>query len=246
MSCGLALILSGNILPPSHTPQCVSTQDMVHRKHKHPTLNTWRIVSLLKVSTIYQAQAFSQGCQAWGFKKGTQAEAEQEMQGNKARLEFKRCTFNSNRKKDRRTLGSSSNSLREGQHSLNTKENITRPLQQIQPPDNKEVSILSQLMISQADGNRSIIAASRVPEIWAVQVAKGKLCEGTEEPVQAVVMTWKLFFPEFVRISPRVTNNMLSTGLAAPACLLYRKHPVQSSVCSVWKSCFGLQINNSL
>lgn len=143
-----------------------------------PTLNTWRIVSLLKVSTIYQAQAFSQGCQAWGFKKGTQAEGEQEMQGNKARLEFKRCTFNSNRKKDRRTLGSSSNSLREGQHSLNTKENITRPLQQIQPPDNKEVSILSQLMISQADGNRSIIAASRVPEIWAVQVGKGKALWG--------------------------------------------------------------------
>lgn len=144
------------------------------------------------------------------------------MQGNKARLEFHRCTFNSNRKKDRRTLGSSSNSLREGQHSLNSKENITRPLQQIQPPDNKEVTILSQLMISQADGNRSIIAASRVAEIWAAQVAKGELCEGTEEPGQAVVMTWKLFFPEFVRTSPRGTNNMLSTALAAPGCFLYK------------------------
>lgn len=149
----------------SHSPVCFYSGYGAQKAQTHPTLNTWRIVSLLKVSTIYQAQAFSQGCQAWGFKKGTQAEGEQEMQGNKARLEFKRCTFNSNRKKDRRTLGSSSNSLREGQHSLNTKENITRPLQQIQPPDNKEVSILSQLMISQADGNRSIIAASRVPEI---------------------------------------------------------------------------------
>lgn len=52
----------------------------------HPTLNTWRIVSLLNVPTIYQAQVLSQGCQAWGFKKGIQAEEEQEMQGNKARL----------------------------------------------------------------------------------------------------------------------------------------------------------------
>lgn len=127
-------------------------------------------------------------------------------------------------------MGSSSSSLREGQHSLNTKENITTPLQQIQPPDNKEVSILSQLMISQADGNRSIIAASRVPEIWAVQVRKGELCEGTEEPVQAPVMPWKLFFPEFVRTSPRGTNNMLSAALAGtentqynPVSVLYEK-----------------------
>lgn len=214
----------------SYSPVCFYSGYGAQKAQTHPTLNTWRTVSLntwrtvslLKVPTIYQAQALSQGCQAWGFKKGTQAEEEQEMQGNKARLEFHRCTFNSNRKKDRRTLGSSSNSLREGQHSLNSKENITRPLQQIQPPDNKEVTILSQLMISQADGNRSIIAASRVAEIWAAQVAKGELCEGTEEPGQAVVMTWKLFFPEFVRTSPRGTNNMLSTALAAPGCFLYK------------------------
>lgn len=87
MSCGLALILSGNIPPPSHIPQCMFLSGHGAQKAKtHPTLNTWRIVSLLKVPTIYQAQALSQGCLSWGFMKDTQAEEEQETQGNKARL----------------------------------------------------------------------------------------------------------------------------------------------------------------
>lgn len=59
----------------SHSPVYASTQDMGHRKHKHPTLNTWRIVSLLKVPTIHQAQALSQGCEALKQRKNRKCRA---------------------------------------------------------------------------------------------------------------------------------------------------------------------------
>lgn len=85
MSCGPALILSGNIPPPSHVPQCMfllriwctESTNTSHPKH---------LENCFSAEGPHNLPGLSQGCQAWGFKKGTQAEEEQEMQGNKARL----------------------------------------------------------------------------------------------------------------------------------------------------------------
>lgn len=43
----------------------------------------------------------------------------------------------------------------------------------------------------------------------------------------------ELLFPEFVRTSPRGTNDMLSTALAGTRLPFIQKHPTQSCVCSV-------------
>ena len=86
----------------------------------------------------------------------------------------------------------------------------------LQPLEQKEVSILSQLMISQANGNGSIIAVSKQSTRNRSSAGRERrdLFKGAEKPTQAVVMTLKLFFLEFVRTSPGGTNGILSCVLA--------------------------------
>lgn len=89
MSCGLALILSGTIPPPSRIPQCMfllriwctESTNTSHPKHLENCVSAEG-----PHNPPGSAQALSQGCQAWGFKKGIQAGEEQEMQGNISRL----------------------------------------------------------------------------------------------------------------------------------------------------------------
>lgn len=59
-------------------------------------------------------------------------------------------------------------------------------------------------MISQANGNRSIIAVSKqsTRNLSSAGSESRDLFKGAEKPIQAVVMTLKLFFLEFVRTSP--------------------------------------------
>lgn len=97
------------------------------------------------------------------------------------------------------------------------------------------MSILSQLMISQANGNRSIIAVSKqsTRNLSSAGSERRDLGEGAEKPRQAAVMTLKLLFLGFVRTSPRGTNGILSSALAVIVLNFIQKHEVQFSVCSV-------------
>lgn len=81
-------------------------------------------------------------------------------------------------------------------------------------------------MISQANGNRSIIAVSKqsTRNLSSAGNERRDLFKGTEKPIQAAVMTLRLFFLEFVRTSPRGTNGILSCVLAVIVLNFIQKH----------------------
>lgn len=99
----------------------------------------------------------------------------------------------------------------------------------------KETPILGQLMISQANGNGSIIAASKqsTRNPSSAGSKRRDLFKGAEKPTQGAAMARELFFLQFVRASPRGTNGILSCVLAVIVLNFIQKPQAQFSVCSV-------------
>jgi len=92
-------------------------------------------------------------------------------------------------------------------------------------------------MISQANGNRSIIAVSKqsTRNLSSAGSERRDLFKGAEKPMQAVAMTLKLVFLEFVSTSPGGTNGILSCVLAVIALNFIQKNTKYNSVSVLYK-----------